>query len=198
MSKKAPEPLDPRSFSKDLDRALAVLANTPRRGEGGWLTAPQISAVLRDDYGVAIHWRRVEALLRANGSLVGRRKRERQWQYMLLSAGREHLSGGGGSVLFVDPATAMHATLTLHGLLGSLNGTARVCDPYLDATTLDHLSACSPALVVRLLTKNVKDGGRVRALLAAAKTEGRNIEVRVAASAPLHDRYIIISTTREC
>jgi len=31
----------------------------------------------------------------------------------------------------------------------------------------------------------------VRALLSAAKTEGRSIEVRMAASTPLHDRYII-------
>jgi hypothetical protein len=37
----------------------------------------------------------------------------------------------------------------------------------------------------------VKDAGRVRGLHAAAKTEGRTIEIRVTAAAPLHDRYII-------
>lgn len=190
MAKRAAPSLDPRTFDSDLDRVLAVLANA-QQGEPGWLTAPQISALLRDGHGIGIHWRRVESLLKTNRELVGRRKRQRQWQYLLLSSGRQHLSGAGGSILFVDPTKALQATLTLHRFLGSLNGTARICDPYLDSTTLDHLSACSSAVTIRLLTKNVKDAGRVRALLAAAKTEGRTIEVRVAASAPLHDRYII-------
>ena len=110
---------------------------------------------------------------------------------MLLAAGREHLSGAAGSILFIDPGKAMQATLTLHGFLQSLTGTARICDPYLDPTTLDHLSACSASLTIKLVTKNVKDPGHIRTLLAAAKAEGRTIEIRVASSAPLHDRYVI-------
>jgi hypothetical protein len=110
---------------------------------------------------------------------------------MILQPGRDRLLGGAGPISFVDPTKALQATLSLHTLLQSFTGTARICDPYLDATTLDHLSACPPALPIKLLTKNVKDAGRVRALLAAAKTEGRNIEIRVATVAPLHDRYII-------
>lgn len=190
MAKKRSPPLDPRSFDNDLDRVLAVLANTQQDGSE-WLTAPQISAALRDSHGIGLHWRRIESLLATNRECVGRRKRNRQWQYMILAGGRERLEGGGGSILFVDPAKALQATLTLHGLLGSLNGTVKICDPYLDAATLDHLSACPRAVAIRLLTRNIKDAGRVRALLAAARTEGRTIEVRVASTALLHDRYII-------
>jgi hypothetical protein len=190
VAKKAKPALDPRAFSADLDRALAALGLSKEEG-AGWLTSAQISAILRDRYGIGVHWRRIESLLQGNRGLAERRKRGRQWQYMLLQAGRDRLSGAAGSILFVDPGKAVQATLTLHGLLESLEGTARICDPYLDPTTLDHLSACPPALTIRLLTKNVKDAGRVRGLHAAAKTEGRTIEIRVTAAAPLHDRYII-------
>lgn len=190
MAKRVKPPYDPRAFAGDLDRVLAVLAKSRQEGSA-WLTAPQISAILRDRYGIGVHWRRIEVLLQGNRELAERRKRNRQWQYMLLQAGREHLSGAGGSVLFIDPGKAVQATLTLHAFLESLQGTVRICDPYVDPSTLDHLSACSPGLSIRLLTKNVKDAGRVRALHAAAKTEGRSIEIRVAGAAPLHDRYII-------
>jgi hypothetical protein len=186
VAKKTEATLDPQTFAGDLERALAVLSQ-----KAGWLTAAQISTILRDRHGISLHWRRIMSLFRSDQQLVGRRKREHRWQYTLLAAGRERLSGATGSIMFVDPTKAVQATLTLHNLLQSLNGTARICDPYLDPTTVDHLSACSKSLTIRLLTKNVRDAGRVRALLAAAKTEGWNVEVRVAGSAPLHDRYII-------
>jgi hypothetical protein len=113
---------------------------------------------------------------------------------MLLQAGQDRLSGATGSILFVDPSKAVQATLTLHGLLGSLEGTARICDPYLDPTTLDHLSACPSALTVRLLTKEREGCGARSGAARCGKTEGRGIEIRVTAAAPLHDRYIIDDT----
>lgn len=190
MAKKALCEYDPNTFSSDLDRVLVALVNFKQQGSD-WLTATQISAFLRDDYGIGIHWRRIESLLQSNRDLAGRRKHDRHWQYMVLQAGCDRFSSAGSSIVFVDPGKAMQATLSLHSFLQSLSGTARICDPYLDPTTLDHLSACAHALAIRLLTKNVKDSGRVRTLLSAARTEGRNIEVRVTASAPLHDRYVI-------
>jgi hypothetical protein len=61
----------------------------------------------------------------------------------------------------------------------------------LEHTTLEHLHALDKAATVWLLTKNVKDSGSLRRLVAAWKTEDRNLEIRVDCSAPLHDRYII-------
>jgi hypothetical protein len=190
VAKKALREHDPNTLKSDLDRVLAALANFKQQGSD-WLTATQISASLRDGHGIGIHWRRIESLLQNNRDLVDRRKRDRHWQYMVLRAGLDRLSSTGSSIVFVDPGKALQATLSLHSFLQSLSGTARICDPYLDPTTLDHLSACTLDLAIRFLTKNIKDSSRVRTLLAAARTEGRNIEVRVAPSAPLHDRYVI-------
>lgn len=41
-------------------------------------------------------------------------------------------------------------------------------------------------LAIKLVTKNVKDAGRIRTLLTAAKARAE-----VSTSAPLHDRYAI-------
>ncbi len=185
--------LDPQSFSGELEKILAVLVNS-KKGGNAWLSASQIATALRDSHGISIHWRRVDALLRANRQLAERRKRSRKWQYLALQAGTEMVGAAAKGILFIDPSKAIRATLSLHAFLGTLAGTAMICDPYVDGGTLDHLSACPKELRIRLLTKNVKDGGRVRALLAATRAEGRYLEVRVAASAPLHDRYIIDDT----
>lgn len=103
----------------------------------------------------------------------------------------EELGAAKSSVLFIDPTQAVKATLSLHDFLSKLKGTARVCDAYLDNTTLEHLHAIGPAVPVHLLTKNVKDTGTLRRLAVAWKSEGRTLEIRVAGAAPLHDRYII-------
>jgi hypothetical protein len=103
----------------------------------------------------------------------------------------EELGTAQASVLFIDPTQAFKATLSLHDFLSKLRGSARVCDAYLDNTTLEHLYALDKAVPVRLLTKNVKDSGTLRRLAAAWKSEGRILEIRVDNSAPLHDRYII-------
>lgn len=107
----------------------------------------------------------------------------------------EELGAAQSSVTFVDPIQAVKATLSLHDFLAKLQGSARVCDAYLDSTTLEHLSAIDRAVPVRLLTKNVKDSGTLRRLAAAWKNEGRSLEIRADGAAPLHDRYIIDDET---
>jgi hypothetical protein len=67
----------------------------------------------------------------------------------------------------------------------------RVCDPYLDYTTIEHLDACKSVAEVRLLTHNVKDSGPLRRVAAVMAADGRNLQIRRVASAVLHDRYII-------
>jgi hypothetical protein len=94
-------------------------------------------------------------------------------------------------IVFIDPAQAFKATLSLHDFFARLTGISRVCDAYLDNTTLEHLHAVTKAVPVRLLTKNIKDSGPLRRLVAAWKNEGRDLEIREASNAPLHDRYII-------
>ena len=179
--------LDPNSFDDPLLQALAVLRN-----EATWLTAAEISKKLRDEDGIGLHWRKIETVFSANPGVVARRKKAKQWQFSILQPGEQLLGEAQSSILFIDPEQAFKATLSLHDFFSKLKGTVRVCDAYLDNTTLEHLHVLDKSVTVRLLTKNVKDtGGALRRLVAAWKTEGRNLEIRVDNLAPLHDRYII-------
>lgn len=98
-------------------------------------------------------------------------------------------------IVLVDPEHAVSAVVSLHGFLANLCGTVRICDPYLDAVTLEHLDSCPASSEIRLLTKNVHDSGLLRRVYAAALAQGRPIAVRIAGRAVLHDRYIIDDTT---
>lgn len=179
--------VNPNSFEDPLLQALAILLIHKRE----WLTAAAISQKLRDDYGIGLHWRKIVNIFSSHADAVTRRRRAKQWQFSILNPGEELLGAAQASILFIDPTQAFKATLSLHDFFSKLKGTARVCDAYLDNTTLEHLHALDKAVSVRLLTKNIKDSGTLRRLAAAWKNEGRSLEIRVDGSAPLHDRYII-------
>ena len=182
--------LDPRGFDDDLDRILAILANA-KRADSLWVSAVEISALLRDRYGLRVHWRTAEVLLKQDRTLADRRKHDGRWQFTILASGESRISAAGSPIVMVDPTSAIQSVLSLHAFLSALRGTVRVCDPYLDSTTLEHLDACAATASIRLLTKNVRDNGNLRRLVGAFGTQGRALEVRVASVASLHDRYII-------
>jgi hypothetical protein len=183
--------LDPNAFKEELLQVLAVLFNQKQIDRSVWLTGSQLSTRLRDDHGIGLHWRTLESMLFGDKTRVARRRRGRQWQFSILKPGEELLGAAQGSILFIDPAQSFKATLSLHDFFSKLKGTIRVCDAYLDNTTLEHLHALDKSVTIQLLTKNVKGSGTLPRLFAAWRTEGRSLEVRVASSAPLHDRYII-------
>lgn len=183
--------LEPRSFSSDLERALAVLRNRKASKDNPWLSSFDISKELQDTHGIALHWRTIHSLLKRHPQMVARRKRVKRWQYMILHDGERSLSEYQEPILLIEPSKALQATLTLHSLLGALSGRILICDPYLDCASVEHLGACPVGAHVMFLTKNVREGGKVRRLVAAARIEGRNIEVRVDSTGTLHDRYVI-------
>jgi len=156
-----------------------------------WLPSAAISQILRDEHGLTIHWKTLEAELRRARLLVARRKRSNRFEYAIMVAGEQALLAPRADALVVDPAKALQATLSLHALLGTLRGAVRICDPYIDFSTLQHLDACGGATAVHLLSDNITDSGRLRALVAAGATQTPRIEVRRVTSHRLHDRYII-------
>jgi hypothetical protein len=176
--------------SPEARAVLKALLDAKLQLEQGWLSAAQISKILRDVHGVKVHWRTVRNLLSENQSLVDRRKRKGRFEFCIMKAGEYLLAESGSEIVIVDPNEATRATLSLHALLGSLVGVVRVCDPYFDYRTVEHLEVCKLSSRLRLLTKNVKDTGPLRRLTEAAARSGW-LEVRVASNAPLHDRYII-------
>jgi len=193
VSEPAPT-LDPVAFEESIDKALAVLAVSKRDGTP-WVTATGVSRILQEKHGVALHWRTIEAKLKSSPELATRRKRSRHWEFSVLKKGEERLIQAGPSVTLVDPANALQSVSTLHAMLGSLSGDVRVCDPYLDHVSVEHLHACSAKARVQFLTHSTRDEARIRRLLAAATAEGRRIEIRAMSTASIHDRYLIDDTS---
>lgn len=189
-SRAGPAPLDPRGFDDHLDRVLAILTNA-KSEDNPWVSAVEISTLMRDRYGLRLHWRTAEAILKQDRTLAERRKRAGRWQFMVLASGESRVRAAGSPIVMVDPTSAIQSVLSLHTFLSALRGTVRVCDPYLDSTTLEHLDACAPTVTIRLMTKNVRDSGNLRRLFGAFATQGRALEIRVASVASLHDRYMI-------
>lgn len=182
--------IDPRVFEDPLKRVLAGIRNLADGQPEPWTTGLHVSNHLRTQCGISIHWRTINAILGKRRALVVRRKRRNRWEYMLLDAGKAEITGSVDTIL-VDPSTALQATLKLHDILAKVTGAVRICDPYLDEKTIEHLAACPKNQPLRLLTMNVRDSGTLRRVVAAAKASSYQLEIRVVAAAVLHDRYVI-------
>jgi hypothetical protein len=74
-----------------------------------------------------------------------------------------------------------------------MKGIIRVCDPYLDHATIEHLDACKSASEIRLLTFNISDSGTLRRAVAAFTRPARKLVIRKVPHATLHDRYLLDS-----
>ncbi|MDD2912139.1 MAG: hypothetical protein PHF77_01250 [Candidatus Bipolaricaulis anaerobius] len=183
--------VDPVNLSEDLDRVLAALFNLGLDSDRKWWSAAEVSRMLREKHGVRVHWRTIDALLSRNLNCVDRRRRKGRHEYFLLAGGKTRIAAVCGSVTMVDPAKAVQEVVQLHQFLGALIGDIRVCDPYFDYATVEHLDACSPQCTIDILTTNVRDSGKLRRLLNVAQASGRDIHVRLLATPILHDRFII-------
>jgi hypothetical protein len=146
---------------------------------------------LQAGYGIRIHWRSLDTVFSADSTFVARRKRAGRWEYQLLAEGERQVSASANQFLLIEPERAVQSIKSVHEVLASLNGDVRLCDPYLDHTTVEHLCVLHPAVSIRLLTANIKDSPRLNRTLAAAATEGRRFTIKVAPSGKLHDRYMI-------
>jgi hypothetical protein len=184
--------IEPALFENDLHKVLAVLNNGGLQQNQNWISSLQISHILRESYGISLHWRTIDKLLETNSrQLVDRRKRKKRWEYYLLSDGREEIMSQDSQITLIDPANALKATISLHSLLSELNGHVRICDPYLDPSTIEHIEVVPNGVNLKLLTKTIRDSGKLRRLITAARSDFQSFDLREAKSAPLHDRYII-------
>lgn len=181
--------LAPQTFSDDLERILAVLHNAKLAGTQ-WQTAVQISGSLRDECGISLHWRTIQTVLMGSREFVDRRKRQHRWHFTILTAGERLISETSEPITLIEPKKALQAVISLHKLFSNLNGTVRICDPYLDPATIEHLDACAD-VQIRLLTKNVRKASQLRRLISAFQGGKRHLEIRIASHGSLHDRYIL-------
>ncbi|MDI6403026.1 hypothetical protein QLX67_13550 [Balneolaceae bacterium ANBcel3] len=188
---KTDDTIDPVPLDSDLDRILAILYNENVVHKKVWISSLVISNILLETHGLSIHWRSIDKLLNLNKEYVDRRKRNKRWEYYLLSAGIEKIMSNESSITLINPAEAMQATISLHSLFSKLKGIVCICDPYLDDATLEHIESVPKNVELKLLTKTIRDSGKLRRLLSAAKSDFNKFELRKTTTAPLHDRYII-------
>lgn len=184
--------IDPSHFADDLEKILALLYIN-KNANNDWATSVEISHSLRDNHRISLHWRTIDALLQKRKNLVSRRKRNNRWQYSILAQGECILKQPSSALTLVDPSKAIQAVITLHDFLSSLCGDIRICDPYLDDKTIEHLDSCPQKSSILLLTQTIRDSGKLRRLLSAGRTSGKTLIIRKAIGAKLHDRYIIDS-----
>ncbi|MGH7369849.1 MAG: hypothetical protein ACREIN_03070 [Candidatus Methylomirabilaceae bacterium] len=183
---------DIHALSRVLDRALWVLASSKREGYD-YLSAPEIVRRLIEVHRIATHASAVRmALRRAPASLVHAKKQHDGNAYAIMKKGEKHLSIlGGPRVVLIDPDKAYGSRRKVEEFFQSCTDRIRICDPYVDAKTLDPLTAIPKGSEIRLLTSKVHDRARVRREIEAYGKEYSILEVRVSQDS-LHDRYIIL------
>jgi hypothetical protein len=187
-------PPQPGDFQEPLQQVLAFLFSSKKAGTD-WLTASEISSSLLKDYGISLHWKTIETILSNNPEFAARRKKNKKWQFTITTAGQEQVSSGNNPILFVNPVKAVQAVLNLHQFFATLKGSVRICDPYFDVVTLQHLEAFTGATAIRLLTSNISDTPTLRLALTALSAQGKSVEIRKPAKDVLHDRYVIDDST---
>ena len=182
--------MDPAKQPDELHTVLSAMVLMSGEGDD-WSHASDIARYLHNEHGVELHWRRIQALLDNNKTLVSRRKRRRRWQYNLLKAGKNAVKPVESDVVFIDPSKAVQNVVAFHKLLESFAGAIQLCDPYIDPTSIEHLDALPLKVQVRYLTFNVREDARLRRIVAAYRSSDRGIEIRRTAKATIHDRYLI-------
>lgn len=183
-------PPQPEDFQEPLQQVLALLSNNKKAGTD-WLPASAISSSLLKDHGLSLNWKTIEKILGENRKLAVRRKKNKKWEFTITNAGQALVSSGNNPILFVNPGKAVQAILSLHQFFGDLKGSVRICDPYLDLLTVQHLEVFTAATAIRLLTYKISDTPTLRLALTALGSQGKQVEVRKPISDILHDRYVI-------
>ncbi|MDP8930704.1 MAG: phospholipase D family protein [Actinomycetota bacterium] len=171
---------------------LWVLHVGKERADITSMTPGEIEAVLRDVFGHRVSRQRVLATLAREKESVARRRRRGKNAFQLMQAGSQEVLGSTPRAIFVDPQNAIERVREVETIFAGLQGTVRICDPYVDPVTLTYVAECTSAHEVRLLTVNVnKDRAFRRDLKIVGRQLGVSVLVKQAPRGLLHDRYVI-------
>jgi hypothetical protein len=179
-----------------LEQSLWVLAVAKDKANAVQMSAGEISGVLCDVFEISATRQSVHAALKATRGLAHKREHTGRTFYSIMQKGRDALRAAGKpSVLLIEPESAFTGLRELKSILATLAGDVLVCDPYVDATTLDFLALIPKDSAIRLLARPPQKGQLFRRHFAAYRSERGNLEVRVDLAARLHDRYVIADGT---
>lgn len=155
-------------------------------------TAQEISDVLRNCCQISISRQFITAQMNREGPTISKTKIGKRRVYQLMKTGQDELGKSSRTVRFIDPDNAYDAIQAVEQIFLSLNGSVRICDPYVDKKTIEWLLEINSANEVRLLTVRIDREVAFRRNLAAFNKQKNNLcAVRVAQPGRLHDRYIL-------
>jgi hypothetical protein len=186
------ELVDVHGLPDDRLKVLWLLAAARLAAGIHLLSGAEVSAALRDVFGVHVPRQRVQAILAHERTAVAPRRRDKRAVYQIMDPGLKEIERAGARVVFIQPEEALSKLREAEEVLGHLEGHLKVCDPYVDGRTLDLLTACRAASSISILTVNVKKTSAfARDRNAFERQYKIAVGVRVAARGVLHDRYIV-------
>jgi hypothetical protein len=176
----------------DRERVLWVLGVGKEKARRVWLTAGEVSLVLRDVYGFPLSWQKVQALIAVERGTVATTRKGGARRHQIMQAGLDELLAKGPDVVFIEPDKALTGLRSAEAIIQSFDGVLRFCDPFVESSSLDLLAKATKTTEIRLLTVNIARSQVFTRDLAAFRNEhGNKIEVRQAVPGTLHDRYAV-------
>ena len=175
---------------------LAALALAENRCRIRKLTTSDLSKAL-EHAGVAVTPLQLERAFARAAGRVSRNQAGTDVLYSVMTTGRAEVDATIGrgklGVVYIDGERPRTARRELHEILGELQGTIRICDPYFGVRTLDALEMIRDDREVRFLTAHISgDAARVQGPLQDFRKERPKTELRRHdGPSELHDRYVL-------
>ena len=179
------------SLENERLKIFWILAEEAKQNPEGALSSYTIAQRFERNHRIHIPRHRIDAILRKEKGTVLRKPRGGTEYWKIMRDGFVELTSPSSATTFINPSSAFTARKLVKEILAELSGPLRFCDPYIDASVLDTLTACSNAKNIKLLTSRIHGNGFGNDLAAFNKEFGDKIQVRSASKGKLHDRYII-------
>ena len=110
---------------------------------------------------------------------------------------RDIMSSQTVKEMVIPPGEPYSGSLRLKEILQSVQGYAKIIDPYVDETTLEFLFQIPENLPIKLMTENTGGGEKEKQFKRACqrfKTERSQYQVRKCRPGLIHDRFILTKT----
>ena len=182
---------DVRDLSSDLDKVLWVLLVARDLEIGAGLSANSVEHVLLDCFAIRVPRKKIIELVRKNSTYAFFKRRGRGGEIRILDAGLKRISGAGNSPMLINPTNAFSGRRKVQAFFAALTGSVRICDPYVDPSTLDYVARIAAGTPIQVLTVQINNEAAFRRDLAAFRSQHGPIDVRRTTVRTLHDRYVI-------
>lgn len=196
-----------REVDDEIKRALAGVPSKLRLGlcvltlaqdkfGTEYLSLEEIAEAL-DRLGIAVERANLGRAFSRAGDRIRRVIVEGVPKYKVMTKGRQEVedivSIPGPQVIYIEGGQPRTTRKTLAEILGDLQGTIRILDPYYGLRSLDVLEAIPHMCEVRFLTARTSErAARLQSAISDFKNERPNVEFRVyPRPEELHDRYVI-------